>query len=256
MTSGALRGLLTLSLALWVSGCAQISKPKETPLFWKADSIAASSAKSVNLGLKTDQQTPYRVEPPRIKKMLKTYEKVLKVAQVPNAELLLTTGDQANAFAFYSGTQPMVAVNTALLDLLQDDQDELAAVLGHELAHLKEAHGSLRQKRAENLNAASYIGSFLLGAAGVPGGGYLSSFAANALDSAYSRDEERDADRMGLEYAVKAGYSPWGAVRLQEKLEKISTTSWLPLMNSHPPSKERSQAMREMAQKHQERRSP
>lgn len=235
---------------IFLTGCAQMSAPKETPLYWKADSIAVSSAKWVDLGLKQDKKTPYRVEPARIKKMLKTYQRVQQVAQVPHAELLLTTGDQANAYAFYSGTQPMVAVNTALLDLLQDDADELAAVLGHELAHLKESHGALRQKRAENLNAASYIGSFILGAAGVPGGGYLSSFAANALDSAYSRDEERDADRMGLEYALQAGYSPWGAVRLQEKLEKISSSTWLPLMASHPPSKERSQAMREMAMKH------
>lgn len=231
-----------------LSGCAQSKKRDgDKTLYWAADKVAQSNANFIALKTGQDGKIYYNIETTRVRKLVEIHRRIESAAGKTKSLLYITSGDKANAFAFYNKEQPVIAVNIALLDLLSDDADELAAIIGHELAHIYEGHGSLRKERRENLTIAANVGAVILGLAGVPGGGHLSGAAANIVNSSYSKDEERDADRIGLNFSWKAGYSPWGAVRAQEKLEKISSSSWLPLMNSHPPSAERTQTMRELA---------
>lgn len=235
---------------IFLSGCAQQNKANtnQANSYWSADKVAMSSSRYI--ALKTSANTVhYNIEVARVRSLLGIHKNIEKSAGDMSVQLHITTGEKANAFAFYYKNQPVVAINLALLDLLGDDPDELAAVLGHEIAHIYEGHGKLRRKRKEDLTVAANIAAIALGFAGVPGGGHLSSITANAISSTYSRDEERDADRIGMNYLWKAGYNPWGAVRVQEKLEKASQATWLPLMNSHPPGAERTQNMREQAKK-------
>lgn len=112
-----------------------------------------------------------------------------------------------NAFAVPGG---YVFVFTGLIMNL-DREDELAGVLAHELAHVTQRHVASRLERAQYLT----IGSLLLAIAGVaaggPGGGALAVGALGAGQSAmlnYSRVDENEADHIGLQYLVAAGYPP------------------------------------------------
>ena len=77
--------------------------------------------------------------------------------------------------------------------------------------------------------------------------GTLASLGTTAISRVYSRDEERDADRLGFAYMAKAGFNPQGAIRVWEKLSKTASSAALPFLNSHPASDERIENMKRLA---------
>jgi predicted Zn-dependent protease len=127
-------------------------------------------------------------------------------------------------------------------------------VLGHEVVHAAARHGAAQQTQGTLVGAGvmlagvaaanqdSQYGTLAMGALGV---------GANAWMSKYSRDHELQSDKYGIDYMVKAGYDPMGAVELQQTFVKFSEgreSSWLEgLFASHPPSQSRVEANRRMA---------
>lgn len=116
-----------------------------------------------------------------------------------------------NAFAVPGG---YVFVFTGMLMNLENE-DELAGVLAHELAHVTQRHVAQRMERAQFFT----IGSLLVAIAGValggPAGAAAAVTASGASQSAmlnYSRVDESESDNLGLQYLINAGYSPWGMV--------------------------------------------
>ncbi len=73
----------------------------------------------------------------------------------------------------------------------------------------------------------------------MPGGGTIAGLAVDLIDTAYSREDEREADALGVGYTMSAGYDPHGAIRLHEKLLTASRSSLLPFLSSHPSGQER-----------------
>src|SRR5690606_18455647 len=113
-------------------------------------------------------------------------------------------------FAWMVKNTPTVAINLAMLELLGDDDDAYATILGHEIAHLTMNHGGQRQEReSARQGIATFLG-VVLGAAGVPMGGTIADVATTAVSNVYTRDEEREADRIGLDYMKRAGFDPKG----------------------------------------------
>ena len=133
-----------------------------------------------------------------------------------------------------------MAVYTGLLERLDLSDDELAAVMGHEIAHALREHGREKAGQAAGIGLASAIGGALIGA-------YLgvdSSLGQNVLgvagDLAFmrpnSRSMEQEADRIGIELAARAGYDPQAAITLWEKMARASaggTPQWLSTHPSH-----------------------
>ncbi len=116
-----------------------------------------------------------------------------------------------------------IFVNTGVFEDL-DSEDELAGILGHEIGHSLRHH-VVKQietvKRLQIATTALTIASLLLG--GPQAGAvisYTSLAAAQTKLLAYSREDEKEADTTGMELLKKAGYSPWGMVRLMEKLSQ------------------------------------
>lgn len=114
-----------------------------------------------------------------------------------------------NAFAVPGG---YVFVFSGMIMNLHNE-DELAGVLAHELAHVTQRHVASRMERAQYLS----LGTLLLAIAGiVAGGSGGQALAAGSLGAGqaamldYSRTDESEADHLGLQYLVSAGYSPWG----------------------------------------------
>jgi predicted Zn-dependent protease len=149
-----------------------------------------------------------------------------------------------NAYAFPGGS---IACTRGIL-LSLDDEAELAALLGHELGHVNARHTAQQMSKGKVTN--TIVGGFSVVAGAVAGGlgqlaGAVGSIGAGALLASYSRDNEREADALGMEYMVKAGYGPKGMVDLMEMLQSLSKSkpSTIELMfATHPMSDERYQS--------------
>jgi predicted Zn-dependent protease len=156
-------------------------------------------------------------------------------------------GRAPNAFATRSGQGVLVALNLAMLELMGDDVDALAAVLGHEYAHLALHHGEIRREREQALHGLGAI----LGLALARGRGStalrMTQFGTTAISRSFSRDEERAADEHGLRYAAAAGYSAHGGVRAWERMAARGNSINLPFLATHPATAERLQSMRMLA---------
>ncbi|HEU4644572.1 MAG TPA: M48 family metallopeptidase [Burkholderiales bacterium] len=126
-----------------------------------------------------------------------------------------------------------IAVYTGLLERLQPTDDELAAVMGHEIAHALREHGRERVSQAQGQGLV--IG--VLGAiAGVSRTGMdLTALMVDlTLNKPNSREHEVEADRVGVELAARAGYDPRGAVSLWEKMAKLGGGQPPEFLSTHP----------------------
>lgn len=182
-----------------------------------------------------------------IQQMIRIKEQVESVAGSLQAGLFLAEGNEPNGFSFVSRYGPCIAINIGMVNLIGQDGDAMAALIGHELAHLNLNHGRLRQDREENRMAASVALSFALGMIGIPLPVEVTDVATTSVSSKFSREEERDADRLGVKYMVQAGFDPLGSVRLQEKLGAASHGALLQFLSSHPSSAERVENMKRLA---------
>lgn len=147
----------------------------------------------------------------------------------------------ANAYAFPGGS---IAVTRGMLIELENEA-ELAALLGHELGHVNARHTAEQMSKSILTNAivggvAAYAGTQSYGMGQLVS--QLGMLGAGALLASYSRDNERDADDLGLEYMVRSGYNPNGFVELMDVLRHMSKrkSSAIELMfSTHPMSNER-----------------
>ena len=150
-----------------------------------------------------------------------------------------------NAYAFPGGT---IACTRGIL-LSLENEAELAALLGHELGHVNARHTA--EQMSKGMLTQAVVGG-LSAVAGAAGAGYgslasqLGQIGAGALLASYSRDNERQADALGMEYMVKSGYSSEGMVGLMDMLNSLGKhkPSSIELMfSTHPMSAERYQTV-------------
>ena len=166
-------------------------------------------------------------------------------------------GEQVNAMAIEDNT---IVVYEELLDRVPDD-NELATVLGHEMAHIIAKHGA--DNTAEDRNSMLKVGSLILGAAVTTGailGGmdpYAADVAAEAAEQAtsvigmgtlvrsYDRKLEYEADHVGLMIMAKAGYNPQRAIDFWERSEEIFGTAngGIAFLSTHPIDKSRAREL-------------
>jgi predicted Zn-dependent protease len=145
-----------------------------------------------------------------------------------------------NAYAFPGGS---IAATRGIL-LKVDNEAQLAALLGHETGHVNARHTA--QIMSKQMLANALVGgvSSIVGATTQYGelAAQLGMLGSGVLLAAYSRDNEREADELGMEYMVKAGYGPEGMVGLMAMLNTLSREqpgmSQL-LFATHPMSAER-----------------
>jgi len=128
-----------------------------------------------------------------------------------------------NAFSVPGG---YVFVNAGLIVLAENEQ-ELAGVLAHEIAHVTQRHVSQMIEKSKTLNIASMVAILAAMLAGRGGTGSQAAMAmatatAGALQLKYTREIETDADLNGLHYMIKAGYDPNGMINFFKRLQKMS----------------------------------
>ena len=153
----------------------------------------------------------------------------------------VVNANYVNAYAFPGGS---IACTRGIM-LKLDNEAELAALLGHELGHVNARHTA--EQMSKGMLTQAVVGG-LAAAADTQGYGDLASqlgqVGAGALLASYSRDNEREADALGMEYMVKSGYSSDGMVGLMDMLKSMGKhePSAIELMfATHPMSEERYQ---------------
>ncbi|MDR2626304.1 MAG: M48 family metallopeptidase [Zoogloeaceae bacterium] len=151
-------------------------------------------------------------------------------------EVNLIDSKEINAFCMPGGK---IAFYTGLVDTLKATDDELAIVMGHEMAHALREHARAQIAKSK----ATSLGTSLLGIL-VSGGKYASAFdfAGNLLTLKFSRNDENEADLVGLDLAARAGYDPRAGVSLWQKMEAASKSAFsLSWISTHPSNADRIQ---------------
>lgn len=153
-------------------------------------------------------------------------------------EVSLLDSPDINAFCMPGGK---IAFYTGILDKLKLTDDEVAAVMGHEMAHALREHARERIAKTELTRlGASLLGEFL------GGGRYTDAFAlgGNLLTLKFSRDDESESDIVGLELSARAGFDPRAGITLWQKMtaaNKGAPPQWL---STHPSGNNRIEEMR------------
>jgi predicted Zn-dependent protease len=158
-------------------------------------------------------------------------------------EVNLLKSGQVNAFCMPGGR---IAFFSGIIDKLKLTDDEIAAVMGHEIAHALREHGRDRQSKA----TATGLASSAIGAVISAWSGYDLRGASNAVGQLwvlkFSRDEEREADLIGLDIAARAGYDPRAGLALWNKMAALNDRGEPPaLLSDHPGGAERMQQIQD-----------
>jgi predicted Zn-dependent protease len=145
-------------------------------------------------------------------------------------EVNVISSKEVNAWCMPGGK---IAVYTGLIEKLKPTDDELAAVMGHEMAHALREHG---RERASQAMAQGIALSILGAVAGVSRGGMdlTQAIVDVTLNLPNSREHETEADRIGVELAARAGYDPSAAVHVWEKMSKLADGAPPEILSTHP----------------------
>lgn len=149
-------------------------------------------------------------------------------------EVNLIGSKQINAWCMPGGK---IAFYTGILDQLQLSDDEIATVMGHEMAH------ALREHARERLAKTQATGLGLSVLSSVLGLGDLGQVGANLgtqlLSLKYSRDDETEADLVGLEVAARGAYDPRASVSLWNKMARANGSGGVGFLSTHPTGADR-----------------
>jgi predicted Zn-dependent protease len=145
---------------------------------------------------------------------------------------------ELNAFCMPGGK---IMFYSGLIDQLRLSDDEIAVVMGHEIAHALREHSREQVSQALAAQTAIGVGAALLGfgqgSADLANAGYSALIATK-----FSRTDENEADRIGLELAARAGYNPRAGVTLWQKMSSASSGGRTPeFLSSHPVDSTRRQ---------------
>ena len=153
-------------------------------------------------------------------------------------EVNVITSDQVNAFCMPGGK---IMVYSGLAKQLNLSDDELAVVIGHEMSHALREHSREQISQAIAAQTAIGVGAALFGlgqgSVDIAGVGYQALIATQ-----FSRTDENEADRMGLELMARAGFDPHAGVTLWQKMINAKGGSQPPaFLSSHPTDASRVQ---------------
>ncbi|MCP4746754.1 MAG: M48 family metalloprotease [Desulfobacteraceae bacterium] len=233
--------LSSMTAAGWLAGCAA------NPVTGKSQFMIISEQQEIDLDKKNSPHQFSADYGPAQDQRLSAYinqtgQSLASLSHRPQMPYAfqVVNATYVNAYAFPGGS---IAVTRGIL-LELDNEAELAALLGHELGHVNARHTA--QSMSKSALTSALVGgvSMIIGAKSDYGGlaAQLGMLGSGALLASYSRANERQADDLGMEYLVKAGYSSGGMVGLMDMLNGMSKhmPSFAELLfSTHPMSKER-----------------
>ena len=214
----------------------QVRKPR---LLLVPESMVNSTAAQQYLQMKQQAQARrvLNVDAPQVQRVRAIAQRIIPFGARVNPrsaqwawEVNVIDAPQINAFCMPGGK---IMVFDGLIDTLKLSDDELAAVIGHEIAHALLEHGRARMSeqllQSVGINlAAAYFGLGDLGAQA------LAQAAQLAITLPYSRGHETDADLLGLDLSARAGFDPRAAISLWRKMAAASRGQPPQFLSTHP----------------------
>lgn len=224
--------------ALAIAACASLDAA-----FAPSPEQLQAGALSAWAGLK--QAEPISTNPAYISRMERVAPKIIRAAggNPSEWEVQVFQSDQLNAFALPGGK---IGFYTGILDLMEND-DQIAAVMGHEVAHVLLEHSAQRAGRSNQLAVLGGAVSVAAGQTANPQAWMqiygLGAQVGSALP--FSRSHETEADKKGLRYMVAAGYNPNEAVRFWERMGAQNNGAPPEFLSTHPASDTRINDLKE-----------
>lgn len=177
-----------------------------------------------------------------LSEILEIHNKIGSASGV-QARLLISDGQDINAFATEVKGQKLIVLHMGLLDATMQDRDAVAAVLAHEYGHHAKNHIAKSKATGGLLSVLGAVAGALVDRK--LGGGTLGQktmgAGAEIISAKFDRTQESEADLAGLPWLVQEGYNPDGAVRLQNKFLEMEGKESFSFFQSHPNSSERVQ---------------
>jgi len=167
------------------------------------------------------------------KRILPFVERFNPDARLWQWEVNLIGSKQLNAFCMPGGK---IAFYTGIIDQLKLTDDEIAMVMGHEIAHALREHA--RERLAKN--QLTDVGATILGE--LLGGGQVTDLfkaGGNLMSLKFSRDDESEADVIGLDLAARAGYDPRAGISLWQKMGAAANGAPPAWLSTHPAGNDR-----------------
>lgn len=203
---------------------------------------------------KKEKAFDQKADPAALRRIRKIVGKIAAVSHIPDLpyEVHLADVDIVNAWCAPGGK---VMVYTGLWKpkkglVQKGNDDEIAAVLAHEIAHATARHVTESLSKASTLQIAGAAMSAVIAQAGSPQGSNLfDRIFYSGMDiylPSYSRRNESEADGIGLMYMAAAGYKPQAAVDLWERAAKQSKSDKTSVFASHPSSGARAAALKKL----------
>ena len=144
-------------------------------------------------------------------------------------EVNILNSNQINAFCMPGGK---IAFYTGILEQLKLTDDEVAMIMGHEVAHALREHARERMGKSAATNIGISLGAQLLGLGN--SGAQLANMGGQLLSLKFGREDESEADLVGMELAARAGYNPRAGVSLWQKMGAASKGAPPQFLSTHP----------------------
>ena len=216
-------GLILLGLAPLPSACTRVVNPATG----ESELTAMSPDQELQVGREQHPQVLAEFGGPYPDPALQAYvqqigQELAAASELPDLPFTFTllNSEVVNAFALPGG---YVYVTRGLL-VLADDEAELAGVLAHEIGHVSARHSAQRYSRGVlaqgGLTLGTIVAGVLGGAAAAEAVGQAGGAGAKAWLAGYSRDQEFQADDLGVRYLARAGYDPGAMPSFLEKLAR------------------------------------
>ena len=159
--------------------------------------------------------------------------------------VVIDDSEMVNAWCMAGGR---MAIYTGLLEQIEPTDDELAQVMGHEISHALAKHTAEKM----SMQIATGVGVAVVGIASDNTSVALTGAALTAMlavNLPNSRSAEKEADRIGIELAAKAGYDPKAAATLWQKMGATSKSSTPQFLSTHPAPENRQEKLAKLATK-------
>ncbi len=248
-----LAGVASVAAVMWImQGCTTV------PVTGREELNFVPSGEETQLGItsfdKLKASTPINHDPAINAMVQRVGWRIAAVASndLPNAkwEFVVFESKEANAFCLPGGK---VGVYTGILPIAQNDAG-LATVLGHEIGHAVAHHGASRMSQAMLVQAGGQVLGATLGASRFSKyqAAVLAAYGLGAqvgVELPYDREQESEADHIGLVYMARAGYDPREAIAFWQRFMKFSQEQGAnhtpAFLRTHPLDEQRIQQLRQ-----------
>jgi predicted Zn-dependent protease len=246
--------LLTLCVALLVAACATSPTGRKQLMLVSEDQAISASRQAYAQEMGKYQKEGKLVTDPRLLNRVRVITERLvgqavkmrpDSAQWQWSVQVIDDPKTVNAWCMAGGR---MAIYTGLIQKVDPTDDELAQVMGHEIAHALANHTAERMSTAMAANAGIIAAGLM---SDRPGQAMALAAAAAtvAIKLPNSRTSENEADQIGIELAAKAGYDPRAAITLWQKMAKVGGGAPPEFLSTHPSDETRQQRLGALAPK-------